>query len=94
MHPNEVLKPTEIEWRPVIVQMREGPVFKVCGPLQAFEIPNRQTIVKSGRRQRHAQQCCRLAMERKCPRTKLAWRSSPRPWSRRSELFEVTGRLP
>ncbi|MBP1862062.1 DUF982 domain-containing protein [Rhizobium herbae] len=65
MHPNEVPTPTEIEWRPVIVQMREGPVFKVCGPLQAFAILNCQNFVKNGRLQRHAQQCCQLAMERK-----------------------------
>jgi Protein of unknown function (DUF982) len=65
MHPSEIPKPTEIEWRPVVIQMREGPVVKVCGPLQAFQILNRRSIAKGGRLQKQAMQCCKLAMERK-----------------------------
>ncbi|MCV9967456.1 DUF982 domain-containing protein [Pararhizobium sp. BT-229] len=65
MHPGEVPKPTEIQWIPVILQMKEGPVVKVCGPLQAFEILNRQTITKSGPLQQHARECCLLALKRK-----------------------------
>lgn len=65
MHPSEVPKPTEIQWIPVIVQMSEGPVVKVCGPLQAFAVLNRQTITKLGPLQKHAQECCMLALQRK-----------------------------
>ncbi len=65
MHLSEVPKPAEIQWLPVILKMREGPVVKVCGPLQAFAILNRQTITKPGPLQQHARECCRLALERK-----------------------------
>lgn len=65
MHPNEIVSPTQIQWTPVIVQMRDGPVLKVCGPLQAFEILHREALGKLGRLQLHAERCCTLAMERK-----------------------------
>lgn len=65
MHPIEVSKPTEIQWTPVILQMREGPAVKVCGPLQAFAILSHQTITKPGPLQQRARECCQLALERK-----------------------------
>ena len=62
MHPNEIPKPTEIEWQPVIVTFPDGRVHKICGPLEAFEVlscePEDSLYL-------NARLCCRLAMERK-----------------------------
>jgi hypothetical protein len=65
MHPSEISNPTQIQWSPVIVRMPDGPVVKVCGPLQAFEILNRRALGDPGHLHKHAQRCCTLAMERR-----------------------------
>jgi hypothetical protein len=62
MHPNEIPKPTEIEWQPVIVTFPDGRVHRICGPLEAFEVlacgPADSLCL-------NARLCCRLALERK-----------------------------
>lgn len=65
MHPNEICKPTEIEWQPVIVALRGGVQKTVCGPLQGFEILDRHTVGRNSKIHENAALCCRFAMERK-----------------------------
>ncbi|WP_455273541.1 DUF982 domain-containing protein [Rhizobium herbae] len=65
MHPNEICKPTEIQWHPVIVKLRGGAERKVCGPLQGFEILSRHIVGRNSKINANAARCCRLAMERK-----------------------------
>lgn len=67
MHPNEIPKPTEIEWHPVMVTLPDGRVHKICGPLEAFEVLNCET--EDGL-YLEAKRCCRLALERKMPADK------------------------
>jgi hypothetical protein len=62
MHPNEIPKPTEIEWQPVTITFPDGRVHKICGPLEAFEVLNCEP--QDGL-YLNAKLCCRLAMERK-----------------------------
>jgi hypothetical protein len=62
MHPNEIPKPTEIEWQPAIVTFLDERVRRICGPLEAFE------VLGCGRADSlylNARLCCRLALERK-----------------------------
>ena len=65
MHPNDICKPTEIQWQPVIVRLRGGIEKKVCGPLQGFVILNRHMASPNSHICANAARCCRLALERK-----------------------------
>lgn len=65
MHPNEICKPTEIEWQPVIVKLRGGGERVICGPLQGFEILSLHMVSPASNICANAARCCRLAMERK-----------------------------
>lgn len=62
MHPNEIPRPTDIQWIPVVVMFPDGRVHKIRGPLEAFEVLNGEP--QDGLC-RNANLCCRLAMERK-----------------------------
>jgi Protein of unknown function (DUF982) len=65
MHPNEICKPTEIQWQPVIFKLLGGAKRKVCGPLQRSEILNQHIVGRNNKINANAARCCRLAMERK-----------------------------
>lgn len=65
MHPNEIPKPSELEWQPVIVRLPDGRVHKICGPLEAFEVFSCEHADEDGVAYQNAKLCCRLALERK-----------------------------
>ncbi|URK86133.1 DUF982 domain-containing protein (plasmid) [Rhizobium sp. RCAM05350] len=65
MHPNEIPKPTEMKWHPVMVTFLDGRVHKICGPLEAFEILNCEPTEREKSVYLNAKLCCRLALERK-----------------------------
>jgi hypothetical protein len=65
MHPNEMPRPWKISWQPVAVRFPDGRVHKIYGPLDAFEVLNRESADRENSVYLNAKLCCRLALERK-----------------------------
>lgn len=65
MHPNEIPKPTDIEWQVVTVELPDGRVFRISRPLDAFELLDRDPATRNDDVHLIAKRCCQLALERK-----------------------------